>query len=58
MSNDNKEVKKEELLEKQEARQLTEEELAQVNGGIKTTVPVLSSVASLGKATGGFDSVR
>ncbi len=58
MSNDNKEVKKEELLEKQEARQLTEEELAKVNGGIKTTVPVLSSVASLGKATGGFDSVR
>ena len=33
MSNDNKEVKKEELLEKQEARQLTEEELEQVTGG-------------------------
>ena len=34
MSNDNKEAKKEELLEKQEARQLTEEELAQVSGGV------------------------
>ena len=33
MSNDNKEAKKEELLEKQEARQLTEEELEQVTGG-------------------------
>ena len=33
MSNDNKEVKKEELLEKQEARQLTEKELEQVTGG-------------------------
>ena len=35
MSNDNKEAKKEELLEQQEARQLTEEELAQVTGGGK-----------------------
>ena len=35
MSNDNNEAKKEELLEKQEARKLTEEELAQVNGGLK-----------------------
>ena len=35
MSNDNKEAKKEELLEKQGARKLTEEELAQVNGGLK-----------------------
>ena len=35
MSNDNKEVKKEELLEKQEARQLTEEELEQVTGGYR-----------------------
>ena len=34
MSNDNKEAKKEELLEKQEARQLTEEELEQVTGGL------------------------
>ena len=33
MSNDNKEAKKEELLEKQEARQLTEEDLEQVTGG-------------------------
>ena len=33
MSKDDKEAKKEELLEKQEARQLTEEELEQVNGG-------------------------
>ena len=33
MSEDDKEAKKEELLEKQEARQLTEEELAQVSGG-------------------------
>ena len=33
MSNDNKEAKKEELLEKQEAQQLTEEELEQVTGG-------------------------
>ncbi len=33
MSNGNKEAKKEELLEKQEARQLTEEELEQVTGG-------------------------
>ena len=33
MSNDNKEAKKEELLEKQEARKLTEEELEQVTGG-------------------------
>ncbi|MDO4809803.1 MAG: bacteriocin [Eubacteriales bacterium] len=33
MSKDDKEVKKEELLEKQEARQLTEEELEQVTGG-------------------------
>ena len=33
MSNDNQEAKKEELLEKQEARQLTEEELERVNGG-------------------------
>ena len=33
MSKDDKEAKKEELLEKQEARQLTEEELAQVSGG-------------------------
>ena len=35
MSNDNKEAKKEELLEKQEARELTNEELEQVNGGVK-----------------------
>ena len=34
MSNDNKEEKKEELLEKQEARQLTEEDLEQVTGGL------------------------
>ena len=34
MSNDNKEAKKEELLEKQEARQLTEEDLEQVTGGL------------------------
>ena len=34
MSNDNKEAKKEELLEKQEARQLTEEDLEQVTGGV------------------------
>ena len=33
MSNDNKEAKKEELLERQEARQLTAEELAQVSSG-------------------------
>ena len=33
MSKDDKEAKKEELLEKQEARQLTEEELEQVTGG-------------------------
>ena len=33
MSNDNKEAKKEELLEKQEAHKLTEEELKQVIGG-------------------------
>ena len=33
MSNDNKEAKKEELLEKQEVRKLTEEELEQVTGG-------------------------
>ena len=33
MSNDNKDAKKEELLEKQEARQLTEEDLEQVTGG-------------------------
>ena len=33
MSNDNKEVKKEELLEKQGSRQLTEEDLEQVTGG-------------------------
>ena len=36
MSNDNKEVKKEELLEKQKAQKLTEEELEQVTGGIIT----------------------
>ena len=36
MSNDNKELKNNELCEdKQEARKLTEEELAQVNGGLK-----------------------
>ena len=34
MSNDNKEAKKEELLEKQETQQLTEEELEQVTGGV------------------------
>ena len=33
MSNDNKEAKKEELLEKQEARELTPDELANVTGG-------------------------
>ena len=33
MSNDNNEAKKEELLEKQEARKLTEEELEKVVGG-------------------------
>ena len=33
MSKDDKEAKKEELLEKQEARQLTEEDLEQVTGG-------------------------
>ena len=33
MLKDDKEAKKEELLEKQEARQLTEEELEQVTGG-------------------------
>ena len=59
MSNDNNELKNNAPCEeKQEVRQLTEEELEKVNGGIKTTVPVLSSVAILGKATGGFDSVR
>ena len=36
MTDNNKYEKKiKELLEKQEARQLTEEELAQVNGGLK-----------------------
>ena len=35
MSKDDKEAKKEELLEKQEARQLTEEELEQVTGGLE-----------------------
>ena len=35
MSNDNKEAKKEELLEKQEAHKLTDEELEQVTGGLK-----------------------
>ena len=34
MSKDDKEAKKEELLEKQEARQLTEEDLEQVTGGL------------------------
>ena len=34
MSNDNKEVKKEELLEKQGARKLSMEELEQVTGGV------------------------
>ena len=35
MSNDNKELKNNELCEdKQEARKLTEEELAQVSGGV------------------------
>ena len=33
MSNNNNEVKKEELLEQKEARKLTEEELEQVTGG-------------------------
>ena len=33
MSNDNKEAKKEELLEKQEARKLSMEDLEQVTGG-------------------------
>ena len=39
MSNDNKEAKKEELLEKQEARQLTEEELEKVTGGKTGVTP-------------------
>ena len=34
MTNDNKEAKKEERLEKQESRQLTEEDLEQVTGGV------------------------
>ena len=43
MSNDNQEAKKEELLEKQEARQLTEEELEQVTGGAaRDGVPVVA----------------
>ena len=37
MSNDNKEAKKEELLEKQEAHKLTEEDLEQVTGGARAT---------------------
>ena len=38
MSNDNKELKNNELCEeKQEARQLTEEELEQVTGGARAT---------------------
>ena len=40
MSNDNKEAKKEELLEQQEALKLTEEELEQVTGGQSLTQPL------------------
>ena len=40
MSNDNKEAKKEELLEKQEACELTEEELEKVTGGKVGVIPL------------------
>ena len=42
---------------KEEARKLSEEELEKVNGGIKTTTPIMAAVWT-GAAKGGFDSVR
>ena len=47
MSNDNKEAKKEELLEKQEARELTNEELEQVNGGVKGHAVVVQKILTI-----------
>ena len=43
---------------KEEARKLSEEELEKVNGGIKTTTPIMAAVWTIGTAKGGFNSVR
>ena len=59
MSNDNNELKNNAPCEeKQEVRQLTEEELEKVNGGIKTTTPIMAAVWNSGTAKGVFNSVR
>ena len=42
---------------KEEARKLSEEELEKVNGGIKTTTPIMAAVWT-GTAKGVFNSVR
>ena len=38
--------------------ELTPEELEKVNGGIKTTTPIMAAVWTIGTAKGGFNSVR
>ena len=42
---------------KEEARKLSEEELEKVNGGIKTTTPIMAAVGTLGVAKGSFTSI-
>ena len=62
MSKDDKEAKKEELLEKQKARQLTEEELEQVTGGWVAAFAIadgkFASVAEGKPGDNGFRSGR